>query len=43
MPQGNGKAATSIFVMEDDVFNETAYTKECQSKYNLTPNYDWAM
>lgn len=43
MPQGNGLAESSIFVTEDDLFNATAYTLSCQEKFNLTPNYDWAM
>merc|ERR1711865_460493 len=43
MPQGMGLADTSIFIIEDDLFNETAYTAECRAKYNLTPDYDWAM
>lgn len=29
MPQGNGLANSSIFVVEDDIFNETAYTAGC--------------
>ena len=31
----------SMFVEED--FNYTKYTADCQAKYGLTPNYDWAI
>lgn len=43
MPQGNGLANSSIFVTEDDLFNYTAYTNSCQTKYSLTPDYGWAL
>jgi hypothetical protein len=31
----------SMFV--EQPFDYDGYTKECQSKYGLTPNYDWAL
>lgn len=43
MPQGNGLKNTSIFVTEDDIFDYDNYTKKCQERFNLTPDYDWAL
>ena len=43
MPQGNGLKNTSIFVTEDDVFDYDGYTKKCQERFNLTPDYEWAL
>lgn len=32
--------ANNMFIEQS--FNYTQYTKDCQSKYGLTPQYDWA-
>lgn len=43
MPQTNGNANSSIFTVDDDIFDPVQFTADCQAKYNLTPEYDWAL
>jgi hypothetical protein len=45
MPTTLGNSTSMFYLKEIDqsIFNFAAYTENCQKKYGLTPNYDWAL
>lgn len=43
MPTSMGLANSSMFVGKDTAFDYDKWTSDCESKYGITPQYDWAL